>query len=418
LISVRGDFETSLYSSLSRAQRLFGGPATFGFEVSADRKVYDPDASPTEGKEELEGSNFRLGPLIERGCFNYRWPLHEYHLLRNEMDAPDESQPKHDTIVGTCVMFSFVKDRVLYQIIRIEEGSDQDSDSHSKLPEPNQIVLTIGGPARFQSFAFSDRLEGQPINRHEKADTRKVASDTCLLYLDRTREIGQQARTCLRYLDTARAIGMEARVYQHCPSPNCTECPGFRRVGEYKQLGVQKSRLEVDSGAESGETYPWDVPAYNAFGRLVNHRHEGRCNTTFLAAIRLREAPELRKQFETRSEDWLKEYLSRGDWAKEFWPEEEKWPELPTSKDIYDYIGVDPRSPDAVGAMWETIFLDRERKTDSSSELAEVRLIGRSLEKILQVDLVPDLRCPAPILVPVSNIFHWPLANIDLKALL
>jgi hypothetical protein len=65
--------------------------------------------------------------------------------------------------------------------------------------------------------------------------------------------------------------------------------------------------------------------------------------------------------------------------------------------------------------MWETAFLERERKTDSPSELAEVRLLGRCLEKILQVDLVPEPNIPAGTAL-VSNIFSW--ANVDLKAML
>jgi hypothetical protein len=364
LIFVRGDFESSLYSSLARAQRLFGGPSTFGFEISIGRVPFDH-----ESKDGAKGSSFRLGDMIDRGCFNYRWPFNEYFLCLNEEDH-DITKPK---IAGTCVMFSFVKEGILYQVIRVEEGCSQDSVPCLPFPPESQVVLTIGGPLWFQSFALSDRLNGRPLN--PKGDVRKVSS-----------------QNCLRILDTTRAIGMEARVHQLCPDES------------YEQLDLFESPLDVDSGAKFGETYPWDVPAYNAFGRLPTKKE--RQDAIFLASIRLREAPELR--------DWLEKGRLEEDRPTVDWPET-SWPELPGSEDIYHYVGVSPLSPRATGAMWETTFLERERKTDSPSEIAEVRLMGRSLEKILQVDVVPQVKFPERVAL-VSNIYHWP--NIDLKAIL
>jgi hypothetical protein len=146
LIFVRGDFESSLYSSLARAKKLFGGPSTFGFEVSAGRVPFDHEGS--NGAK--QGSSFRLGDMTDRGCFNYRWPLNEYSLFLNEEDTEDTEDQKYDDydmiepkIAGTCVMFSFVKDGILYQVIRVEEGSNQDSVPCSPFPPENQIVLTI-----------------------------------------------------------------------------------------------------------------------------------------------------------------------------------------------------------------------------------------------------------------------------------
>jgi hypothetical protein len=406
--------------------------------------------------------------MTDRGCFNYRWPFNEYSLFLNEEDredledTEDQKHEDHDVvkpkIAGTCVMFSFVKDEILYQVIRVEEEGSQDSVPCSPFPPESQIALTIGGPLWFQSFTSSDRLNGQPLN--PDGDVRDVSSSNCL-----------------RILDTLHAIGMEARVYQL--SPESPDEP-------YKLLNLIESALEVDNGAKFGETYIYQVPAYNAFGRLPS-KQEGQ-GTTFLAAIRLREASKLRDWLENKSrnglkkgglekgwpgeivpeiklrdwlkkgrlekdwpgiklEDWvkkgkldkdwprikLKDWLEKGklekdwpggvcpeeSWPEESWPEEswpeESWPNPPTSKEIYDYVGVSPSSPRATGAMWETAFLERERKTDSPSELAEVRLIGRCLEKILQVDLVPEANCPEREAL-VSNIFHWP--NVDLMAML
>ena len=345
----------------------------------------------------MEGSSFRLGDMIERGCFNYRWPFNEYSLLLNEEDHEDRHviKPK---VAGTCVMFSFVKDGILYQVIRVEEGSSRDSVPCDPFHSESQIVLTIGSPLWFQSFASSDRLNGRPLN--PKGDVRNVSSGNCL-----------------RVLDTLRAIGMEARIYQLCP------CPGG--PGEfYKPLPMKESPLEQDSGAKFGQTYPYKVPAYNAFGRLPSKQGRERQVATFLAAIRLREASKLRDWLEIKLQDWLKMHELENDWPGEevlgeewpggVWPEV-PWPEAPTSEEIYDYVGGSPSSPHATGAMWETAFLERERKTDSPSELAEVRLMGRCLEKILQVDLVPEKDCPERLAL-VSNIFHRP--NVDLEALL
>jgi hypothetical protein len=62
LISVRGDFETSLYSSLARTQKQFGGPSTFGFEISTGRKPFKPES---EKFKELKGSSLRLGDMLD-----------------------------------------------------------------------------------------------------------------------------------------------------------------------------------------------------------------------------------------------------------------------------------------------------------------------------------------------------------------
>ncbi|KAK5652662.1 hypothetical protein OQA88_10256 [Cercophora sp. LCS_1] len=45
-----------------------------------------------------------------------------------------------------------------------------------------------------------------------------------------------------------------------------------------------------------------------------------------------------------------------------------------TSEDIFGWIGADPSSSWATGAMWETIFFRREDKTNRVSELSEVNL--------------------------------------------
>jgi hypothetical protein len=425
LIFVRGHFETSLYSSLSREQSIFGGPSTFGFEVAVDRPPYDPD----NGESNREGSSFLLGEMIEHGSYNYRWPFNEFYLRLN-----DTSKEK----VGTCVMFSFIKDEILYQVIRVEQGSAQDSvySKSPKFPQQSQIALTIGGPLWFQSFDSPCRLDGKRLN--EKGDVRDVSPEstksTDPTSPTESPKAAKTLRRCIRILDTFQGLGLEARVFQLC----------YDASGEhYEQLDLTESLLSLDSGAESGETY-----GYTAFGELQNI--DRRREATFLAAIRLTEVSQVRDWINKskatsygewegeivpgiKEKDWIKQergtkqewqarqpdearFLER-DWPNGLWPEvEEDWTKkLPLSWEIYDYIGVSPSSVHATGAMWETAFLERERNPDSPSELVEIRLLGRCLEKILQVDLVPEPNIPAGTAL-VSNIFSW--ANVDLKAML
>lgn len=444
LIFVRGDFQTSLYSSLSREQRLFGGPSTFGFEVAVDKPRHNLD----NGGLNEEGSSFVLGEMIEQGSFNYRWPFNEYYLRLN-----DTSKEK----IGTCVMFSFIKDGILYQVIRVEQGSAQDSvySKPPKFPQQSQIALTIGGPLWFQSFASSCRLDGEKLN--EAGDVRDVSPEstkstkpteptgttapTAPTEPTEATEATKSPRRCIRILDTCQGLGLEARVFQLCSDAS----------GEhYQQLDLTESLSPADSGAQSGETYNYHIPAYTAFGKLQVPDTEGRREATFLAAIRLTEVSQVRdwivrskassnekwkgkivpgikeedwiKQERGTKEDWLARQADeakflREEWPNGLWPEvEEDWTKkLPLSWQIYDYVGGSPKSVHATGAMWETAFLKRERQTDSPSELAEVRLLGRCLEKILQVDLVPEPKIPAGLAL-VSNIFSWP--NVDLKAIL
>jgi hypothetical protein len=159
----------------------------------------------------------------------------------------------------------------------------------------------------------------------------------------------------------------------------------------------------ADSGTPEAQQKT-NLKAYNAIVKLQDSTKNdtGRSKTrsaTFLAAIRFIEAP----------------LSNESAWDRV--PISAKWPPLPGPRDIYRHIGVSPLSPDANGAMWDTIFIDRLKNSESVFDLDEVNLIGRSLEKILQVDLIPisfsgDKRETAL----VSNLFLRP--SVDLKSLL
>jgi hypothetical protein len=173
----RGNFSTSLYASLSRTQVKFGGPTTFGLEIARAEHAYHPGGAHHSGgvSDTEQQSSFKLGRMIERGCFNYRWPVNEYHLDLHEDLA--KSLEKH---VGTCQIFSFAKDGMFYQILRIEEGGHIEYTNHTngggdpqqtlnksrELPANSQLLLTMGGPLWLRSF--ENRLDDDILTKLPK----------------------------------------------------------------------------------------------------------------------------------------------------------------------------------------------------------------------------------------------------------
>jgi hypothetical protein len=223
-------------------------------------------------------------------------------------------------------------------------------------------------------------------------------------------------QTTIRLWDAKRGIGLEARVYQFHPD---------RKSGEqYEQLELFVSDSAADNGPPEAQQKT-NLKAYNAAVPLLDLVKDGSNSKarsfTFLAAIRFFETP-----------------ISLNGESQEP-PCSAKWPSCPTSKEIYEYVGVNPLSPGATGAMWDTVFIERLKNSESILDLDELNLVGRSLEKILQVDIVAvsfgndtkdtqglvttksqddDLASSNSLVgaALVSNLFVSP--NIDLKALL
>ena len=348
LVMARGNFSTSLYASLSRAQMEFGGPATFGLEVSRVDHTFIVNGN----EEEKKGSSFQLGSMIERGAFNYRWPFNEYYLDLHEAEGAGEIQSKKNH-VGTCQMFSYTKEGIFYQILRIEEGGHVDGnyDSWSNFPGKPQIVLTMGGPVWFHTFKDEDRLHDHVLrpNADRVFDMNEQYPPSPPPPPGTPREPAKAKR--MRFWDEKRKIGLEANVYQYHP--------GKRKP--YERLLMTQSKAAADNGPDEvqGE---FRVRAYNAFVRLPHVPGQKHVHT-FVAAIRL---------FEGAAKP-------RADWR----------PKLPTSEEMYRHIGVSPGADHATGAMWDTVFIERREKWNSFLDLAEVHLVGRTLEKTLQVALIP-----------------------------
>jgi hypothetical protein len=386
LIMARGHFSTSLYTSLSRAQIEFGGPATFGLEISRTEQKYNPD------EKDSRGSSFKLGTMIDRGCYNYRWPVNEYHLDKWVKD--NEAEEKH---VGKCQMFSCAKEGTFYQVLRIEENVPLDAklDPKPQFPDDSQIVLTIGGPVWFQSFEERGIEHSVGDNKDEvhRVNSEPIPS-----------KIQDSSRTqydTIRYWNEnpEKWIGLEAKVYQ-------------LQNGKYEPLRMIESDAIADNGTPDTQE-KFRTKAYNILVPLPKPNPklpgEGRC-ATFVVSIHLYEG----------DEKW--------DDAKRFEP--------PSSEDIYSHVGVNPSNEKATGVMWENLIIERRNKSESLLDLTEAGLIGRSLEKILQVDSVPatfkgkerDLRDQAaikkdkdafpttPETALVGNLFVR--QNVDLKQLL
>ncbi|KAJ8133220.1 hypothetical protein O1611_g403 [Lasiodiplodia mahajangana] len=362
LIFARGAFSSSLYACISRAQMEYGGSATFGLRIARDQMPYN--------KKSSKGSSFRLGEMTERGCFNYRWPLNEYSLFSNNLPGEKDGP---DIEAGTCTRLSYFKNGVCYQVIRLEERSKRDIDQEGiyyLAPWDGQVVLEIGGSIYFQLL--------------EKVTATSYESSSSAHIEDRS------STQCLRIVDVNLNIGIEARVYQlnadgngvtalnlNPSLANQATCensqPSSSGFNSSKStLNTHEHSVSTSANEETIDRAPMNL-IYEANAKLHPPSKERgyRRSETFIAAIRLIQSVDTR----TPGDD----------------------PKVPSSEDMHEDIWVEPVRPgrvlesnsQATGIMWETILQWRDLHTDPMSEFTEISLMARSLEKILQVDLVP-----------------------------
>jgi hypothetical protein len=395
----RGDFEYSLYSSLARGQRSAGGKSTFSLKVASDDAPYTPgksadkdngrdkDGSKAENaiesrnkKEDENGSkgsgtHLVLGSMIERGCFNYRWPFNEYTLLtstkhrlkttdtKNKADDAGTNDNTNTTgaenggkEASTCAFFSFVKDGIVYQVLRLEQECRPNASSCYSSEDDCELALTVGGKIKFHLF---DSHKESEYGDYEKPDD--VAQETADV-------------SPLRIISKDKSSQLEMMLFRLRNDGSEEYDPVILNPGDKEMLRVPQSGTPNACIYRTRIKFP-----------------EPKTTAVFVAAFHLLDGNE-----------------------------KVSFPKPPKSEDIYKYVGIAPTSEPATGAMWENIFLVREEKTNAISELSEVSLIARCLEKILHVDPVPEgfgqtYRRDGPLTV-VSNIFLQ--ANLDLKALL
>jgi hypothetical protein len=389
LIFARGDLSSSIYASFARSQMEYGSSSTFGLEVVRNRAQYDPETD--EGKR---GSSFRLGRMLQRGCFNYRWPLNEYALHLNgektkaerrqsnargaatdfkgeHQQASGEGPQQHDRETGTCTTLSFMRQGICYQVLRIQQGCGPDAPSCELFPPSSQIVLGIGGSIQLRSW--------ETIGDRDKTTTAE-GKPTSTAFKD------ESTSTKMRFIDTDTGIGLEAQVWK--VKADAKPC--------YEPLELTKDDISNpvnESRSQDGRPNPGP---YNAYVPLRGERR-----AVFVAALRLFKVTTKDKEGKFKLCD-----LPMLD--------------PPRPDVIYKYItlGKDIDAPGKetgrTGLMWTSIFLRRHLHTGSVPEPTEVSLLGRCLEKILQVDLVP--RTKRGYSTVVSNNFVEP--SIDLRALL
>ncbi|KLU80931.1 hypothetical protein MAPG_00027 [Magnaporthiopsis poae ATCC 64411] len=370
IIFCRGHFERSMYASIARSQQVIGRLSTFGLKLSNAKAAGLP--INTEG--------LRLGKILDRGSFNHRWPFVEYSLLLDSTASGDGSPnaQKHDKVegqleTGTCTMLSFVKDHMLYQVLRIEQGCWANSRSSicRPFPEDGKIILQIGGPVRFETFeankdihletavystdgtyATRETLHKGPVGRPESPEPRVVRRWT-----------GESTNTDVSWKSQN----------EHLTQPFYAKCEVPKRVADKQGATFIAAFRLTDLDPSSSSNDCWDkVPTSEEIYRYVNGIPE---------------------------------------------PSQTSGP---------------PPPRDAPLPMWESIFVNHELPRRSVQPkkvpfaLSEVDLVSRCLEKTLQVGFIPvgtPHRTPrngeppeeVQPLALVSNLFISP--NVDLKAL-
>ncbi|KAJ2998175.1 hypothetical protein NUW58_g410 [Xylaria curta] len=410
LIFARGAFSSSLYSCISRAQTEHGGSATFGLRLARDQTPYVHPTSrsnrlqkTSQSKQEQgihsveekydyasEGSSFRLGEMIERGCFNYRWPLNEHSLLLN---SPLEGKDNPDIDAGYCTRLSYFKHGVCYQVIRLEPRSWRDIDQGDIYPLScwdGQVILEIGGSIYFQLLKNITATGGE--DNGSSASIKDQSSTKCLRIIDERLHIGLEAQVYQLSADGSRAISLDLTPYL-----NQDACD-LRQPSQPPCLNFNSSESTFGVGQNIDDEASVNL-VYRATAKLHTPSKEsggyGNRSETFIAAIRL-----------IHSADTIAA-------SKDL--------EIPSSEIMHEDVWVEPvpagsvfeSDSQATGVMWETILQWRDLHTDSMSEFTEISLIARCLEKILQVDLVPSFYgTENPALAVISNPFMRPIVSL------
>jgi hypothetical protein len=148
LVYVRGSFSDYPDAILARAQRRQGGKSTFGLKISTD-------VGPYELESRQPG---------EQGFLNFRCPY---------VDYPLKSKDSED---GRCVAFSFVRNKVVFQILRIEVGAlIPTKAAEVNGPDGNLKVGGIAEPSARRPSATVWGKEGpQGATVSEPSEERKV----------------------------------------------------------------------------------------------------------------------------------------------------------------------------------------------------------------------------------------------------
>jgi hypothetical protein len=332
--------------------------------------------------------------MIERGSFNYRWPFHEYLLLRN---GTAEENSTSDVVLGTYSVLSIVKDGVCYQVLRLEV------DSWDKDTELNQrVALTVGGDLWFQKFADAAKRREDALTGDSECDTKRQEKAGQVEGVEGG-EYGP--RNEVSVTDETRSMIMEYNVCYINPSD-----------GKEERLPLVKSDECVDSRGKVGRP-----AAYNAWRDCTKRELEE--GVVFVAAFKLRHRTDTPNANQNIESSAIYEHVVYDPHEETFdaarhgacaTSEDPGGRESDTSSAAGKYRVVAP------GNIWETAFLRRgETGAGIVGLLSEANMVGRCVAKIMDVEMCPTT-VPAPRTSTswalVSNLFVHP--NVDLKALL
>ena len=345
IIFARGDFEYSLYLALARGQKERGGKSAFGLKVAVDGLTTSP-----------RGLSYRPCCMVERGCYNYRWPFNEFCL---HVDKPVSatttphvgdisSDISHHCIcpgvcgdledgrvypsVGTFSLLSFVKDGVLYQVLRLSPRCQP-----NEAAERAELILTIESPMRLQSFCGLNKRD----SKRQEVPLRKCDND--------------EHRACLCGSLPSKTGAAGTGIHWQAELFNIDVSDGTRISIPLRRLKGRQEKKDhcskTGDGFDSLPRFKADIPPID-----ISNPH------VYIARYRILE-------------------LST-DSSPSF-------PPMPSHTEISEFVRNGPPEAPGTSAMWQYIFDSRQEKMDSISELCEGSVVGRCLEKILDVDIVP-----------------------------
>lgn len=327
--------------------------------------------------------------MIERGTYNYRWPFTEFCLHIDNPPLPSDASAQgqlespwtscvcpvghHDVDtrggklgvpVGTLGRVSFMREGVLYQLLRLDARHQE--ASAAERTEKAELILTIEGPMRLQSFR---RFNGGQTKEGE------IALSPCWRHPN---------DACLVGTLDGSAIHWQAELFQFDVN---------NRVAPYR---IALKRLKDDNEKKDhcykNDVYLQSLPRFQAELAEIGTNS---CHV-FVAAFRLVDVASVAYSNPI---------------------------EMPPHEAIAEFLRSGPPWAPGTASMWRSVFSWREDSLDYIPELREEHIVGRCLEKILSVDIVParvkgvgeDLE-PRRHLSLVSNMFYR--ANVDLEALL
>jgi hypothetical protein len=411
ILFARGDFECSLYLSLARGQRDRGGKSAFGLQVA------EPERSADMNPGDEPKFNYALGPIIERGCYNYRWPYNEFclHAVDKSCDGfPLITDPSK---TGTCSVLSFVRNGVVYQLLRLDPPQDQ-----NLCPE---LVLTIESPMRLQSFACLNQCNAG----NSDEGSRAVGLFTCDAYGVNTKDVAPEDDGFVARFMGVIPCEQHDNAHDTEAEANHPSCAACSRVHWQAKLAELSFVPDVDDSEHEPEAsqkrrWRWQNLKLQRFGEKMDHIFKDKDNVTSL--------PRYRADLQSIGADsggarvflasfclfeGLDSELDSGKPVKA----PSAFEQTPSCEEISASVGVGPSSePGARPAtMWGAIFSGRQDNMECVSQLPEARIVGRCLEKILGVDVIPLAATPGPsspyTAALISNMFLN--ARVDLKSL-